>query len=208
MNSLLTHLGQVRYETALAEQERRIGSQLVEILLFEPEPVITLGLRSDPRVDVLAGTNLPVLRVSRGGEATYHGPGQLVFFPSFHLPRWRMTVRHWVCFLAQTTAQALRECDIPADANMDRPGVYTSRGKIASIGLKIRGGWNLHGLALNMTEDVAEPFSRIRACGVRNAEIDQVSHWAPGLSGGELASQWSRNFDLNLRRSQKNPPLY
>lgn len=170
----------------------------VEIFCFESEPVITLGIRANPERDVLQRSNVEILRVDRGGEATYHGPGQLVIFPALHLPEWHLSVRQWVGLLLDTTVELLSQHGIPAGWSEGKPGVFTPHGKIASVGLKVRGGWSRHGLALNVTGDL-EPFSHIRACGVASAAMDQMAQWPHAKTDfQQISAQWEKIFREQL----------
>lgn len=183
-------LGRTSYENALKAQAVGCERGRVRVFWFEADPVFTLGLRAEP----VGELSEPVLKVNRGGAATYHGPGQLVIFPAVHLPSVGFSVRRWVEFLLGTTCACLAEFGIEAQWSASSPGVYTSRGKIASVGLKIENGWTRHGLALNVNMNL-EPFSRIRTCGVAHAELDQMSHWlanCPDLAA--VSSCWLRHF--------------
>ena len=197
------YLGRLSYQLALQEQSQWIQnkrSDSFEVFCFESEPVITMGLRAKAEQDLLQSTSLPVLPVDRGGETTYHGPGQLLIFPSVHLPQWNLSVRKWVALLLDVTVDFLREHDIPAGWSEAKPGIFTKNGKIASVGLKIKNGWSHHGLSLNVKGSV-EPFSNIRACGVHNAPIDQMSRWksAEELDLSDLGRQWGRHFESQLK---------
>ena len=188
-------LGRCHYLAALELQSAPSHPGALEILWFEPEPIVTLGLRAEPLEGVLS---VEVLRVNRGGGATYHGPGQIVFFPICHLPSAGLTVRKWVGAMLQATVGALKEWDVEAGCDFARPGVYTQRGKIASIGLKIQNGWNRHGLALNVNGDL-KPFAGIRACGVEGARMDQIADWQEDVPDFSLVAEtWVRNLENAL----------
>ena len=196
------NLGRLHYQSALNQQAKWIDDSKdrsgVEIFYFESEPVITLGVRATRERDVLQNSNVEILPVDRGGEATYHGPGQLVIFPAVHLPEWNLSVREWVALLLDTTVQLLKENDIPSEWSESKPGVFTPNGKIASVGLKVRGGWSRHGLALNVRGDL-EAFSLIRACGVAKASIDQMSRWPNATTDlATIGSQWEKIFREQL----------
>jgi lipoyl(octanoyl) transferase len=193
-------LGRIHYQSALQHQSQwiersRSNRKDFEIFCFESEPVITLGLRAQRERDILRQNLLEVLKVDRGGEATYHGPGQLMIFPSLNLPEWNLTVREWVGLLLNVTVELLRRYDIPAEWSESTPGIFTPNGKIASVGLKIRQGWSRHGLALNVAGNT-EPFSFIRACGVSEPKIDQMSNWrdSHSLNGHKIGEQWAEIF--------------
>lgn len=203
----LKKLGRIPYAQALEEQNRIISiykahcaSRSVGLIAFEAEPVVTLGIRTQ---DFFAGS-LPTLKVDRGGEATYHGPGQVLFFPIAHLPTWNLGVTDWVKFLLDVTERTLKVWEIGSKFDLSRPGVFTSVGKIASIGLKIRGGWSTHGIALNVKGNF-DAFAAIPACGVWGAPVDQVSHWHQSIEMSEVISVWKKQFDLKWNESLVGP---
>lgn len=195
------NLGFVHYQSALTQQEKWIDSNPrsdVEIFCFESKPVITLGVRASVERDLLKRSDVELLKLDRGGEATYHGPGQLVIFPALHLPQWGISVRAWVALLLNTTVELLKQNGIPAHWSEEKPGVFTPNGKIAAVGLKVRGGWSRHGLALNVKGDI-EPFSGIRACGIAGASIDQMSRWPEAQTDFQaVSSQWEKIFREQL----------
>lgn len=196
------NLGRLHYQSALSQHAKWIEStsdrSRVEVFCFEAEPVITLGVRATQERDILKRSSVEILPVDRGGEATYHGPGQLVIFPAIHLPEWNLSVREWVALLLNTTVELLKQNGIASAWSESKPGVFTSNGKIASVGLKVRGGWSRHGLALNVRGDL-EPFSQIRACGVASAAIDQMSRWPEAETDFvEISSQWEKIFREQL----------
>jgi lipoyl(octanoyl) transferase len=195
----LSYPSALELQLRLSQDARQSNTKSWQLLTFEADPIITLGVRARADKDILRQSNLSVLKVDRGGEATYHGPGQLLIFPTLHLPSWKISVREWVALLLEVTASLLNEFEIPVQRNDSRPGLYTPKGKIASIGLKIKSGWSLHGLALNVRGDLS-PFADIRACGVRGAAIDEVSSWpkARDLTLLEIAEGWEKNFKNRL----------
>jgi lipoyl(octanoyl) transferase len=188
------NLGRTQYKVALERQHDWFQSNCIGLLHFEPEAVITLGLRSH---DEQTPPSVPVLKVDRGGEATYHGHGQAVFFPAIHLPSAGLGVRDWVKFLLTVTHETVSRFGIPSQMRLDTPGLFTRNGKLAAIGLKIQKGWNRHGLALNVKGDLL-PFEKIRPCGVPGAKIDQISHWRSDLELEEVAQAWCEIFRKNF----------
>jgi len=143
-----------------------------EIWLTEHPPVFTLGLNAD-REHLLAPGDIPVIQVDRGGQVTYHGPGQLMIYPLIDLKRAKLGVRALVTGLEQSIVDLAAEFDIDAIARKDAPGVYVDGRKLASVGLRIRRGASFHGMALNIDIDT-EPFSRINPCGFRDLEVTDL----------------------------------
>jgi lipoyl(octanoyl) transferase len=140
-----------------------------ELWCLEHPPVYTLGMNADP-AHVLAAGDVPVVRIDRGGQVTYHGPGQLVVYPLVNLRRAGLGVRDLVTALESALIAFAAECGLEAVARRDAPGVYVDGRKLASIGLRIRRGASYHGLALNVAMDL-EPFSRINPCGFAGLEV-------------------------------------
>lgn len=140
-----------------------------EIWFAEHPPVYTLGLNAD-RSHVLAPRDIPVIAVDRGGQVTYHGPGQLMVYPLIDLKRNGVGVRGLVTALEQSVVDMLAEYNVAAVARADAPGVYVDGRKVASVGLRIRRGASFHGMALNIDVDVT-PFAGINPCGFDDLEV-------------------------------------
>lgn len=134
-----------------------------EIWLLEHPPVYTLGINADP-AHVLAAGDIPVVRTDRGGQVTYHGPGQLVVYALIDLARARLGVRDVVTALEASVVRVGAAHGIVAAAQAAAPGVYVDGAKLASVGLRVRRGCTYHGLAVNVCADT-EPFARINPCG-------------------------------------------
>jgi len=164
-----------------------------ELWLVEHPPVFTQGQAGRPEHLLLPG-EIPVVQTDRGGQVTYHGPGQLVAYPLLDLRRLRLGVRDLVTALEQTLVDLLAELDITAYAKLDAPGVYVASAKIASLGLRVRRGCSFHGLSLNVAMDL-EPFGRINPCGYEGLAMTQIasllSEVPPmGLIQRQLAAQF------------------
>ncbi|MGI9261766.1 MAG: lipoyl(octanoyl) transferase LipB [Woeseiaceae bacterium] len=143
-----------------------------EIWFTEHPPVFTLGLNAS-REHLLNAGDIPVVQVDRGGQVTYHGPGQLMIYPLIDLKRAKIGVRDLVTGLEQSIVELLAEYGIEGKARKDAPGVYVDGRKVASVGLRIRRGASFHGMALNIAVDL-EPFSRINPCGFDNLEVTDL----------------------------------
>jgi lipoyl(octanoyl) transferase len=176
-------LGRVDYAPTLAAMQRfteeRTAETPDEIWLLEHPPVYTLGMAAD-RSHVLTAGDIPVVQTDRGGQVTYHGPGQLVLYPLLDLRRNGLTVRSLVETLENAVIELLRPHGIEAVGRRDAPGVYVEGRKLASLGLRIRRGASYHGLALNVAMDLA-PFGRINPCGMAGLEVTQLA--ALGVPG-------------------------
>lgn len=144
-----------------------------EIWFTEHESVFTLGLNTQPE-HLLAPGDIPVIQIDRGGQVTYHGPGQLMIYPLIDLRRAGLGVRDLVTALEQCVVDLAAEYGIEAASRCDAPGVYVDSVKLASVGLRIRRGSSFHGMALNVDVDL-EPFSRINPCGFKGLALTDLA---------------------------------
>ena len=143
-----------------------------EIWLVEHESVFTQG-QAGKDEHLLAPGDIEVIKVDRGGQVTYHGPGQQMMYVLFNLRRLKIGVRELVTWLEECIIESLAEYDIEAYAKADAPGVYVNDSKIASLGLRVRRGCSFHGLALNVNMDLS-PFLRINPCGYAGMNMVQT----------------------------------
>jgi len=148
-----------------------------EIWLLQHEPVFTQG-QAGKAEHLLSTGDIPVVQVDRGGQVTYHGPGQLIVYLMLDLRRRKLGVRELVDIIEQSVVALLSELEIEAYPKPDAPGVYVNEQKICSLGLRIRRGCSFHGLALNLDMDL-EPFLRINPCGYAGLQMTQVRTQAP-----------------------------
>jgi len=171
--------GRVEYERAVAWQEalvaRRLAGGRDALLLLEHPPVYTLGRGADPaHLRAAASGNVPVVRAHRGGQVTYHGPGQLVGYPILDLREHRPDVRWYVRMLEQVLIDALSDVGIDACRRDRLTGVWVGMRKVASIGIAIRRWVAWHGFALNVAADVSG-FTSITPCGIAGVEMTSVA---------------------------------
>jgi len=144
-----------------------------EIWFCDHDSVFTLGLNTKPE-HLLAPGDIPVIQIDRGGQVTYHGPGQLMIYPLIDLRRAGLGVRDLVTALEQSVVDLAADYGIEAASRCDAPGVYIDGVKLASVGLRIRRGSSFHGMALNVDVDL-EPFSRINPCGFKDLQITDLA---------------------------------
>jgi lipoate-protein ligase B len=186
-------LGTVEYDVATKLQEtlaeRMRESHQGVILGLEHPEVITLGIRGG-QSDILVHSDIPICRADRGGQATYHNPGQLVIYPVCPIRNWRIGAREWVENLLQITRQTLEKCNIIVVAQNN--GLFTKSGKIASIGLNLKGGVSTHGIAINVSNSLAG-FSLNSACGVQKQPMDRVVE-THKITPEELFVLWNDEF--------------
>lgn len=150
---------------------QRDASVLDQLWLLEHQPVFTQG-QAGKAEHLLFPGDIPVVKVDRGGQVTYHGPGQLVVYVLLDLKRRNLGVRQLVTLIEQVLVELLQSYNINAYAKADAPGVYVNEAKIASLGLRVRKGCTFHGLALNVNMDLS-PFARINPCGYAGLQMVQ-----------------------------------
>lgn len=161
------------WQAMQAFTNQRDEETLDEIWLVEHLPIFTQGQNGHPQ-HVLQAGDIAVIKTDRGGQVTYHGPGQLLAYILLDLKRKKFTVRDLVSRLEKSVIDLLAEYSVTAIAKCDAPGVYVNDKKICSVGLRIRRGCSFHGLALNVEMDLS-PFSRIHPCGFPTLEMTQLS---------------------------------
>lgn len=143
-----------------------------ELWLVEHDPVFTLGQAGKPEHVLMPG-DIPVLNVDRGGQVTYHGPGQIVIYPLLDLKRIKVGVRDYVCKIEQSIIDTLDHWNIHAERRDGAPGVYVNGAKVAALGIRVRRGCTFHGLAFNIAMDL-EPFHRINPCGYAGLQVTSM----------------------------------
>lgn len=151
-----------------------------EIWLLEHPPVFTLGQAGKPE-HILNPHNIPVINTDRGGQVTYHGPGQIMIYVLCDLKRKNIGVRNFVCLLETIIIETLSHYNITAIGKRDMPGVYVDDKKIASIGLRVKRGCSYHGISFNINMDMT-PFSYINPCGYENLQMTQIKDFEPSIS--------------------------
>lgn len=206
--------GHVPYNQGLLIQEQaRLRVQQsggIEIHGFEFEPVITLGRRASVDQDLcfdqdsLKKKGFSVFHVERGGEATLHNPGQLVIYPVVNLRALNLTVREFVESLQNTIVDLLKSYGVNSGLIQGCPGVYTAKGKIGFVGVRIQNSVSTHGLALNVCNDL-EDFQNIRSCGVLRPQLDRLQDWQIDASNKALHLRWSELFLKRLLLDQEQP---
>lgn len=151
-----------------------------QLWLVEHDPVFTQGRAGKPEHLLLPG-DIPVVQTDRGGQVTYHGPGQIVLYPLLDVRRAKLSVRGLVSAIENAVVSLLADYHIEAHARAEAPGVYVDERKIASLGLRIRRGASFHGVALNVDNDLT-PFERINPCGYAGLEMTRMADLVDGLA--------------------------
>ena len=184
-------LGQQAYLPVLQQMQdftrERTAATVDELWLVQHLPVFTLGRNGKPE-HVLAPGDIPVVPIDRGGQVTYHGPGQLVVYLLLDIRRKALGVRELVMGIEQSIITLLARYGITAQGDRDAPGVYVQGSKIAALGLRVTRGYTYHGLSLNVAMDL-EPFQRINPCGYAGLQVTQCRDLGIDQAPFELAGE-------------------
>ncbi len=198
-------LGRVEYEPTLRAMQqftdRRDATTPDELWLLEHPPVFTLGMAAD-RSHVLAAGEIPVVQTDRGGQVTYHGPGQLVAYPLLDIRRLALPVRTLVMQLESSVIDMVAAHGIVAEGRRDAPGVYVAGRKLASLGLRIRRGASYHGLALNVDMDLT-PFSRINPCGMADLAVTSLAELGVHAGVEAVGREFARRLTHRLEQTSQ-----
>jgi len=180
-----------------------------EIWMVEHDPVFTLGQAGKPE-HVLAAGDIPVIHVDRGGQVTYHGPGQIVAYPLLDLKRLKIGVRDYVHRIEQALIDTMADWNLHAERRDGAPGVYVAGAKVAALGIRVRRGCTFHGLAFNVGMDL-EPFHRINPCGYQGLQVTSLQDLGGPSSMGAvkpaLLAHMARQFGLALHAESALPDL-
>jgi lipoyl(octanoyl) transferase len=181
--------------------EQRDADSADQVWLLQHPPVFTLGMNGR-REHLLEPGDIPVVEVDRGGQVTYHGPGQLVAYTLLDLRRRGLGIRRLVDVLEQSVVDWLGSHGVTARARREAPGVYVDGAKVAALGLRVRRGCSYHGLSLNVDMDLA-PFARINPCGYEGLAVTQLRDLGIRLSVEEVGRQWLGYFCDRLEAPRK-----
>jgi lipoyl(octanoyl) transferase len=196
---LIKQLGLVEYEPTWRAMQKftdeRDAGTPDEIWFAEHPPVFTLGLNAS-REHLLAPGEIPVVQIDRGGQVTYHGPGQLLIYPLLDLRRHVLSVRQLVMALENAIVDYVAGFGVTAGGRREAPGVYVNGDKLASIGLRIRRHASYHGMALNVSLDL-QPFDRINVCGYQGLGVTRLAD----LGGAADVSAAAAGLTPHLLRS-------
>ena len=192
----------VEYEPTWHDMQRftaeRTADTVDEIWLVQHPPTYTQGQAGKPE-HLLNPTAIPVVKIDRGGQITYHGPGQIVAYLLFDLRRWKINVRELVRLMEQAVIDVLAEYGVKAEGRVDAPGVYVSDAKIAALGLKIKNSCCYHGLSFNVDMDMT-PFANINPCGYQGLRVTQCIEVGIVVPWEELQAQLTQNLVHGLQR--------
>jgi len=201
---LLRNLGRVDYEpTWRAMMEftaTRTAETPDELWCCEHAPVYTLGQAGKPE-HLLNDIGVPLVKIDRGGQITYHGPGQVVVYILLNLPRRKLKVRELVSRIEQAVIDLLAEHGASAERHDGAPGVYVGPAKVAALGLRVRNGCCYHGVSLNVDMDLS-PFAAINPCGYPGLPVTQMKDLGISLAPSQAAQALARHLKAQLERSE------
>jgi len=163
-----------------------------ELWLLEHTPIYTQGQAGKPE-HILHSSSIPIVQSDRGGQVTYHGPGQLVAYVLMDIRRRHMGIRTLVCKLEELLILLLKKYNISAQTRCGAPGVYVSEKKIASIGLRVKNGCTYHGIALNVAMNLT-PFADINPCGYEKLQMTQIQDFTSGVTIDQVSRQFTQDF--------------
>jgi lipoyl(octanoyl) transferase len=199
---IVKRLGRVDYESVFQAMQAftaaRTPETLDELWIVEHPPVYTLGQAGKPE-HILRDVGIPLVRIDRGGQVTYHGPGQVVIYLLLDLARLKIKVRELVSAIEQAAIDLLAEHGVKAERRDGAPGVYVGEAKVAALGLRIRNGCSYHGVALNVDMDLS-PFAAINPCGYAGLKVTQTRDLGIPLTAHEAGEQLSQHLLQQLER--------
>lgn len=182
--------------------KRRIVSTIDEIWLVQHPRVFTQG-KAGKKENLLQSSNIPLIQSDRGGQITYHGPGQQIMYSLLNLKRYNLNIRSLITVLEQIVISTLSKFSIYAITHSQAPGIYVNNKKICSLGLRIQQGCSLHGLALNVSMDLS-PFNFINPCGYIGLRMTQVNDLYPGIKIEDIVPVLSTECARLLNVSYKS----
>jgi lipoyl(octanoyl) transferase len=197
----IKQLGLVDYRESFQAMQnftqQRDGDTEDELWLLEHKPVFTQGLNGKPE-HILNLSDIPIVQTDRGGQVTYHGPGQLVAYVLFDLKRNKIGVREMVTRLEQAIITLLARSGIESEARKDAPGVYVQNKKIASLGLRVKHGACYHGISFNLDMDLS-PFKLINPCGYADMEVIDLKGLGVKMSMQEAQQQFVSALSMQMQ---------
>jgi lipoyl(octanoyl) transferase len=207
---IVRQLGRADYESTLTAMmdftATRSAETPDELWVVEHPPVFTLGQAGKPE-HLLRDTGIPLVKIDRGGQITYHGPGQVVVYLLINLSRRKLKVRELVSCIEQAVIDGLAELGVMADRHAGAPGVYVGKdetlAKVAALGLRVRNGCCYHGVSLNVDMDLS-PFSAINPCGYAGMAVTQTKDLGIALTPPQAAEVLTRHLIAQLEQKEKS----
>ena len=201
---VVQHLGRVDYEPTWRAMQEFTATRTAEtpdqLWICEHPPVYTLGQAGKPE-HLLTDIGIPLVKIDRGGQITYHGPGQVVIYLLIDLPRRQLKVREIVTCIEQAVIDLLAGHGVAAERHEKAPGVYVGPAKVAALGLRIKKGCCYHGVSLNVDMDLS-PFAAINPCGYPGMPVTQTRDLGIPLSPSQAAQELARHLSNQLERKE------
>ena len=185
------------YEMQLQALNKAAEKNQNTILGLEHPAVLTLGYKASADLEVFKSNTIQIQKINRGGLATIHSEGQLVIYPILNIRELKISVRNYVHLLLKTTQNILKNIDIETTLDDEAIGLYTKKGKIAFCGVQVKNGCTLHGLSLNVSNDLSL-FQNIRSCGIELPKLDKISNYNNQIKTPTLFEKWSEEFFKNI----------
>lgn len=205
--TIIRHLGIQPYESVWGDMKRFTTERTIdtrdELWLLQHTPIYTQG-QAGKAEHILNPQKIPIVQTDRGGQVTYHGPGQLIAYVLMDIRRRDLGIRTLVCQLEKILINVLKQVSIPAETRLGAPGVYIEDKKIASIGLRVKNGCTYHGIALNVAMDL-KPFSGINPCGYAQLQMAQIQDYVHGVTVEQIEGQFIHEFLTMFGSSQFRP---
>lgn len=200
----MQHLGRVDYEPTWRAMQEFTATRTAEtpdqLWICEHPPVYTLGQAGKPE-HLLTDIGIPLVKIDRGGQITYHGPGQVVIYLLIDLPRRQLKVREIVTCIEQAVIDLLAGHGVAAERHEKAPGVYVGPAKVAALGLRIKKGCCYHGVSLNVDMDLS-PFAAINPCGYPGMPVTQTRELGISLTPSQAAQALAGHLSLQLERKE------
>jgi lipoyl(octanoyl) transferase len=201
---VVQHLGRVDYEPTWRAMQEFTATRTAEtpdqLWICEHPPVYTLGQAGKPE-HLLTDIGIPLVKIDRGGQITYHGPGQVVIYLLIDLPRRQLKVREIVTCIEQAVIDLLAGHGVAAERHEKAPGVYVGPAKVAALGLRIKKGCCYHGVSLNVDMDLS-PFAAINPCGYPGMPVTQTRELGISLTPSQAAQALAGHLSLQLERKE------
>ena len=201
---VVQHLGRVDYEPTWRAMQEFTATRTAEtpdqLWICEHPPVYTLGQAGKPE-HLLTDIGIPLVKIDRGGQITYHGPGQVVIYLLIDLPRRQLKVREIVTSIEQAVIDLLAGHGVAAERHEKAPGVYVGPAKVAALGLRIKKGCCYHGVSLNVDMDLS-PFAAINPCGYPGMPVTQTRDLGISLTPSQAAQALAGHLSLQLERKE------
>jgi len=205
VNLLVRRLGRVEYEPTWQAMQSFTANRQPEtpdeLWIVEHPPVYTLGQAGKPE-HVLQDIGIPIVKIDRGGQVTYHGPGQVVIYLLLDLSRLKIKVRELVTAIEQAVIDLLAAHAVRAERHAGAPGVYVGPAKVAALGLRVRRSYSYHGVSLNVDMDLS-PFAAINPCGYPGLPVTQTRDLGISLTPSQAATALAEHLAVQLERRQR-----